>query len=224
MSIFGIAMNKQINVLIADDHTLFRKGLTMMVGSFPEVGKVRNVENGQLVLDVLKQEPADILLLDLEMPILDGRETAKKVLKKYPDIHIIMISMHDSLTLISELIQIGIHSYLVKSAEPEEVHRAMVSVLNNDFYYNQLVAKALHEKVVHGSGATLLTDKEPLTRREIEILQLICQELTMKEIGEELCISEQTIHTHRKNLMKKTDSKNAVGLVKFAIQHQIVSL
>ena len=142
----------------------------------------------------------------------------------YPDTYIIMISMHDSLKLISDLIEIGVHSYLLKSAEPEEVQKAMISVINNDFYYNQLVAKALHQKVRSGAVDKFLNDdKNQLTKREVEILELICQELTMKEIGEMLFISEQTIHTHRKNLMRKTDAKNAVGLVKFAIQNHIVS-
>lgn len=217
--------DKAIRVLIADDHTLFRKGMSMMVKTFPGVVSVHDVENGQKALDYLSENPVDILLLDLEMPVLDGWETSRKVVNNFPDTYIIMISMHDSLKLISDLIEIGVHSYLLKSAEPEEVQKAMMSVVNNDFYYNQLVAKALHQKVRSGNSDKLLEDeKNQLTKREIEILELICQELTMKEIGEKLFISEQTIHTHRKNLMKKTEAKNAVGLVKFAIQNHIVSL
>ncbi len=216
--------DKTIRVLIADDHTLFRKGMSMMVKTFPGVVSVNDVENGQKALDYLEKNPVDILLLDLEMPELDGWETSRKVVTNYPDTYIIMISMHDSLKLISDLIEIGVHSYLLKSAEPEEVQKAMISVINNDFYYNQLVAKALHQKVRSGAVDKFLNDdKNQLTKREVEILELICQELTMKEIGEMLFISEQTIHTHRKNLMRKTDAKNAVGLVKFAIQNHIVS-
>mgnify|MGYP001169040415 FL=1 len=217
--------DKAIRVLIADDHTLFRKGMSMMVKTFPGVVSVHDVENGQKALDYLNENPVDILLLDLEMPVLDGWETSRKVVNNFPNTYIIMISMHDSLKLISDLIEIGVHSYLLKSAEPEEVQKAMMSVINNDFYYNQLVAKALHQKVRSGNADKLLEDdKNQLTKREIEILELICQELTMKEIGEKLYISEQTIHTHRKNLMRKTEAKNAVGLVKFAIQNHIVSL
>lgn len=215
---------KSISVLVADDHTLFRKGMSMMVKTFPGIRSVKEVENGQKALDVLKEETIDILLLDLEMPVLDGWETSKKVVAKYPNTYIIMVSMHDSLTLISDLIEIGVHSYLLKSADPEEVQRAITSVIKNDFYYNQLVAKALRQKVKQGGlSKPLFSDRGQLTKREIEILELICQELTMKEIGERLFLSEQTIHTHRKNLMKKTEAKNAVGLVKFAIQNQIVA-
>ncbi|WP_421874337.1 response regulator [Marinoscillum sp.] len=217
--------DKAIRVLIADDHTLFRKGMSMMVRTFPGVVSVHDVENGQKALDYLSENPVDILLLDLEMPVLDGWETSRKVVENFHDTYIIMISMHDSLKLISDLIEIGVHSYLLKSAEPEEVQKAMISVINNDFYYNQLVAKALHQKVKSGNADKFFDeDKNQLTKREVEILELICQELTMKEIGEKLFISEQTIHTHRKNLMRKTEAKNAVGLVKFAIQNHIVSL
>ncbi|MEQ9307128.1 MAG: response regulator transcription factor [Marinoscillum sp.] len=215
--------DRSINVLIADDHTLFRKGMSMMVKTFPGVASVYDVENGQKALDYMANNQVDILLLDLEMPVLDGWETSKKVVNKHHDTYIIMISMHDSLSLISDLIEIGVHSYLLKSAEPEEVQKAMDSVINNDFYYNQLVAKALHQKVKQGGDKLFSHEKSHLTKREVEILELICQELTMKEIGEQLFISEQTIHTHRKNLMRKTEAKNAVGLVKFAIQNQIVS-
>lgn len=219
--------HKEISILMADDHTLFRKGMLMLVSTFPEVVKVKDVENGQKALDALADSHYDILLLDLEMPILDGWETAKKVVNKYPNTHIIMISMHDSLKLISDLIEIGVHSYLLKSSEPEEVQKAITSVMNNDFYYNQLVARALQQKVQKPKLPIDDDDdeyfKSDLTRRELQILELICQELTMKEIGDYLHISEQTIHTHRKNLMKKTESKNAVGLVKFAIKQQIVS-
>ncbi len=215
---------QSISILMADDHTLFRKGMSMMVKTFPGITSVKDVENGQKALDLLATEKFDILLLDLEMPVLDGWETAKKVVTKFPDTHIIMISMHDSLKLISDLIEIGVHSYLLKSAEPEEVQKAISSVMNNDFYYNQLVARALHQKVQKGAiNKPLFNERSQLTKREVEILELICQELTMKEIGDRLFISEQTIHTHRKNLMRKTEAKNAVGLVKFAIQQQIVS-
>ena len=196
----------------------------MLVQSFEEVGEVDEAENGQQALDKIQSNTYYLVLMDLEMPVLDGWEASKKIVAKYPEVKIIMISMHDSLQTISDLIEIGIHSYLLKNAQPAEVHRAILSVINNDFYYNQLVSKALHKKFKQGGietpGATRRGDVSP---REAEVLQLICQELTMKEIGEKLFLSEQTIHTHRKNLMKKTKAKNAVGLVKFAFQNGIAS-
>lgn len=209
----------KLNILVTDDHTLFRKGTMMLIQSFDEVGEVDEAENGQEALEKIAANSYDLVLMDLEMPVMDGWEASKKIVSKYPDIKIIMISMHDSLQTISDLIEIGIHSYLLKNAQPAEVHKAILSVINNDFYYNQLVSKALHKRLQKDSlekpGNTRRGNVSP---REAEILQLICQELTMKEIGEKLFLSEQTIHTHRKNLMKKTKAKNAVGLVKFAFQ------
>lgn len=216
-------LNK-LKILVTDDHTLFRKGTMMLVQSFAEVGEVDEAENGQEALQKLESNNYDLVLMDLEMPVLDGWEASKKIVTKFPDVKIIMISMHDSLQTISDLIEIGIHSYLLKSAQPDEVHRAILSVINNDFYYNQLVSKALHKKIqkngLEKPGGSRRGDISP---REAEILQLICQELTMREIGEKLFLSEQTVHTHRKNLMKKTKAKNAVGLVKFAFQNGIAS-
>ena len=135
-----------LNILVTDDHTLFRRGTMMLLDSFDEVGGVDEAENGKEALDKLSENNFDLILLDLEMPILDGWETAKKIVSKYPEVKIIMVSMHDSLQIISDLIEIGVHSYLLKNADPEEVHKAIVSVTNNDFYYNQLVSKALHKK------------------------------------------------------------------------------
>lgn len=211
----------KLNILVTDDHTLFRRGTMMLLESFDEVSKVDDAENGKEALDKLGCEDFNLILLDLEMPIMDGWETAKKIVAKHPEVKIIMISMHDSLQIISDLIEIGVHSYLLKNAEPDEVHKAILSVVNNDFYYNQLVSKALHKKVQKDGVDRGVARRADVSPREIEILQLICQELTMREIGEKLFLSEQTVHTHRKNLMKKTKAKNAVGLVKFAFQNGI---
>jgi len=217
-----MSQQKKLNILVTDDHTLFRKGTMMLLKSFEEVGDVEEAENGKEALEKLHSNSFDLILLDLEMPVLDGWDTAKKIVSKFPEIKIIMISMHDSLQIISDLIEIGVHSYLLKNADPDEVHRAILSVVNNDFYYNQLVSKALHKKVQkNGMEKPGMAKRADVSPREIEILQLICQELTMKEISEKLFLSEQTVHTHRKNLMKKTKAKNAVGLVKFAFQNGI---
>lgn len=218
-----MSQHDKLNILVTDDHTLFRRGTMMLLESFDEVQHVDEAENGKQALEKLEAEDFGLVLLDLEMPIMDGWETAKKIVSKHPETKVIMISMHDSLQIISDLIEIGVHSYLLKNADPDEVQKAISSVVNNDFYYNQLVSKALHKKVQKEGIHRGVSRRADLSPREVEILQLICQELTMKEIGEKLFLSEQTIHTHRKNLMKKTKAKNAVGLVKFAFQNGIAA-
>lgn len=212
----------KLNILVTDDHTLFRKGMMMLVESFDEVGRVDEASNGKEAMAKLNEDKFDLILLDLEMPVQDGWETSKKIILKYPDLKIIMISMHDSLQTVSDLIEIGVHSYLLKKAQPDEVHTAITSVVNNDFYYNKLVSTALRKKIQKKKIEDPKTSAPgDVSAREAEILELICQELTMKEIGEKLFLSEQTIQTHRKNLMKKTHAKNTVGLVKYAFQNGI---
>jgi two-component system, NarL family, response regulator DegU len=217
-------MADKANVLVTDDHTLFRKGTMKLLETFPEIGEIREAENGEMALSILAKHPIDLVLLDLEMPVLDGWHTAKRIVKAYPDTSIIMVSMYDNLQIVSDLIEIGVHSYLLKNAEPEEMHRAIVSVLDNQFYYNQLVSKALHTHMKSSNeGQELLRGQMALTAREIEMIKWICQELTMKEIGDKMNVTESTAHTHRKNLMKKIDARNTVSIVKFALEKGIVS-
>lgn len=214
-------MSLKKSVLVVDDHTLYRKGCMMLVGSFERIGLVYEASNGKEALDFLLKTPVDIVLMDLDMPVMGGKEAAKIIVSKYTGTSVIMVSMSDDLDIISELIEIGVHSYLTKTADPEELEKAINYVLNNDFFYNQIVSKALHKKI---KDRPPVSRDNHLTPREIEILVLICQELTMKEIGEKLFLSEQTVHTHRKNLMKKLSVTNAVGLVKYAIKEEIVNL
>jgi two-component system response regulator DegU len=213
-----------MKILVVDDHPLFRKGVAMLVDTFSITEKVFEASNGQEAIDLLRQQAVDIVLLDLDMPVMTGKEAAKVIVNDFPEVSIIMVSMNDSLEIISEMIEIGVHSYLVKGSSPEELEKAINYVVNNDFYYNQLVSKALHKRIKDRPTVTPSGRSIKLTPREIEILGLICEELTMKEIGEQLFLSEQTIHTHRKNLMKKAKVSNAVGLVKYAIREHVVYL
>ncbi len=215
-------MSFKANVLVTDDHTLFRKGTMKLLETFEEVNKIYEAENGKVALEKLNENAIDLVLLDLEMPVMDGWETARRIVQNHPDTYLIMVSMHDSLKIIADLIEIGVHSYLLKNAEPEEMHLAICSVIDSHFYYNQLVSNALRKKVE--ASTAHLSKKTDLTNREIEIVRLICQEMTMKEISDALFISDQTVQTHRKNLMKKIDARNSVSIVRFALQNGIVSL
>lgn len=209
-----------INVLVADDHTLFRKGTQMLVKQFPEVAEAYEAENGQEALRMLAENPIDLVLLDLDMPVMDGWQAARKIVNRYPDVYIIMVSMNEDLKTISDLIEIGVHSYLPKNAQPEEMQRAIQGVLENQFYYNQLVSNALQ---IRADRQAAVAERDQLSVRELEVIEMICREFTMREIAEQLSISEQTVMTHRKNLMKKIQVNNSVGIVRYAIQSSIVS-
>ncbi len=217
---------KKIKVLVTDDHTLFRKGMANLISTFDMVSDVEEAANGKEALRKFKDTKFDLVLLDLEMPIMDGYETANQIVAKYPDAKIIMISMHSSENIIYEMIETGIHSYLIKNAEPEEVLTAIQAVMENDFYYNKLVAKSIQAGMKRNAAdlhKPAFLQQVQLTSREIEILRLICNELTMKEIGEKLNVSGNTIQNHRMNLLRKTGAKNTVGLVRYAFQHQLLT-
>jgi DNA-binding NarL/FixJ family response regulator len=214
-------MPRSVNVLVTDDHTLFRKGIQLLLKTFPLVAEVYEAANGEEALRKMGETHIDVILLDLDMPVLNGWDTARRIVKKYPGCYIIVVSMNDDLKIISELIEIGVHSYLLKNAEPAEVQLAITGVLENQFYYNQIVSKALRSKVTQEK---VRKETDSISAREAEIIELICQELTMKEIGERLYLSEQTIMTHRKNIMKKLQAKNTVSIVRYALQSGIIQL
>lgn len=217
---------KDLKVYIADDQTLFRKGMSQLVNSFDEVALVKEAGNGQEMLDMVKTDPPHVILMDLDMPVMDGIEASEKIINQYPDIKIIVLSMHSSTQHIFYLMELGVHSFLLKNAEPEEVQTAIISVVKNDFYQNELVVEALRKGAIEKRKAQSrpMFDKNvSLSDREEEILRLICRELTMKEISEKLSLSEKTIHNHRARMMDKLNVKNTVGLVKYAYESGIIT-
>jgi DNA-binding NarL/FixJ family response regulator len=212
-------MQKKLKVYIADDHTLFRKAMVNLLETFDRVSKVKDAENGKELLTIVKFEQPDVAIVDLQMPIVDGTETCEKLITGYPDVKIIVLTMHDSERYILHMMEMGVHAFLLKNTEPEELERAINSVVDKDFYHNDLVAAVIRKsmKVNFASKRPEFKDSD-LTSREKEILILICQELTIREISERLSISEHTARNHRVNMMDKVGVKNTVGLVKHAYE------
>ena len=214
---------KQLKVYIADDHTLFRKAMVNLLRSFERVNVVKDAENGKELLGLIKNEVPDVVIVDLQMPVMDGSEASKQILQKYPEIKIIVLTMHDSNKFILHMMDLGVHAFLLKNTEPDELEKAIYAVADKDFYHNDLVASVLRKSVKDrkpGQGALFKTAE--LTEREKEILLLICQELTMKEIGQRLFLSENTVRNHRVNIMEKVGVNNIVGLVKYAYDAGVI--
>ncbi len=213
-------------VYIADDQTLFRKGMARLVKSFPKVKVVKEAANGQEVLDLVAEEEPQAILMDLEMPKVDGIEATEKILAKYPDVKIIILSMHDTQQHIYYLMELGAHAFLLKNAEPEEVKEAIESVITKDFYQNELVVEALRKGTMDlrkkKMQRPLFNNTAPLSDREKEVLLLVCREYTMKEIGAKLALSEKTIQNHRARIMEKIGAKNTVGMVKYAYETDLI--
>jgi two-component system, NarL family, response regulator DegU len=214
---------KQLKVYIADDHTLFRKAMVNLLRSFERVTDVKDAENGKELLTLIKYELPDVVIVDLQMPVMDGTETSTIVLQKYPDVKIIILTMHDSNKFILHMMDLGVHAFLLKNTEPDELEKAIYAVADKDFYHNDLVASVLRKNVNEKRMSQRPNfQNAELTEREKEILLLICQELTMKEIGQRLFLSENTVRNHRVNIMEKVGVNNIVGLVKYAYEAGVV--
>jgi DNA-binding NarL/FixJ family response regulator len=212
-------MKKKLNVYIADDHTLFRKAMVSLIQSFENVKAVKDAENGKELLDMVKHEEPDVAIIDMQMPVMDGVEACERMIIKYPEVKLIVLTMHDSEKYILHMIEMGVHAFLLKNAEPEELEKAIHAVVEKDFYHNDLVAAVLRRHIKNKIGAERPVFKSTdLSEREVEVLRLICQELTLKEIAEKLSISENTARNHRVNIMEKVGVKNTVGMVKYAYE------
>jgi two-component system response regulator DegU len=214
---------KKLKVYIADDHTLFRKAIVGMIQNFNKVKLVKDAENGKDLLVLIKKEEPDVAIVDMQMPVLDGVETCEYLIEKYPAIKLIILTMHDSEKYILHMMELGVHGYLLKNTDPEELEAAIDAVIEKDFYHNDLVASVLRKSMKNKIGGERPAFKsQVLTIREQEILRLICLELTVKEIADRLSISENTARNHRVNIMEKIDVKNTVGLVKYAYETGIM--
>lgn len=213
-----------INIAITDDATLFRKGLRLLLEDYDDIKVVLEANNGQDLLDKLTSTTLpDVLLLDLQMPILNGVDTAKILKERYPEIKIIILSTHYSKAFIINMIEVGASAYLPKDTAPDEVTLTIRNVHNNGFYYNKEVWTIIQDNMTKKQNKKSSFTPQ-LTKREAEILQLICEQQTATEIAKKLFISRRTVEGHRNNLLQKLNCRNIAGLVAYAIQNQLVRI
>lgn len=208
--------NNKINIMIADDHQVLLDGLVMMLDEAEHIEVLATAANGQEVLDQITSHKIDVLLMDIQMPVLDGYETAKIVTEKYPEVKILILSMHSERIYFERMYSAGISGYLLKSAGKQEIIEAIEKVYEGEQYFSADLTAALLSKKT--SQQTSITARE-LTRREKEILGMIASGLTNAEIADQLFLSVDTVKTHRKNMMRKIDVNNTAGLVKYALEH-----
>jgi len=218
--------NQKIDLVITDDHKLFRKGLSSLLSDFEFIGNIYEASNGIELLELLQSVDSkpDIILLDLQMPEMDGIAANKELKKIFPDIKVIILTMEDDAQLILHLIKQGVNGYLMKDADPDELETAIKSVIEKDFYFSdnisQLIYRNLNKKRKKNSGLFI----HKFTPREIQTLELICREYTAAEIADELNLSVRTIEGYRSNLLDKSGAKNIAGLVVFALTNDLVNL
>ncbi|AXG71037.1 transcriptional regulatory protein DegU [Kordia sp. SMS9] len=214
------------NIALVDDHLLFREGIKAIFQDEKEMKITLEASDGQEFLEVLRNAVVkpDVLLLDIRMPNLDGYETAKIVLEKYPAMKIIILTMHEEERHIIRMIELGVNGYLMKNASRNEVINCIESVLEYDYYFNNKITSIMRKVMMYKGKRTTTHIIHDLTEREIEVLTLICKEFTAKEIGEKLFISFRTVEGHRKKLLSKLNVRNTAGLVVLALKNEIVKI
>ena len=211
-----------IKVAIADDHHLFRTGVRTTLSTRKDIQMVAEAENGMQLLNLLKHIQPDVVLLDIQMPIMDGLTTLPEIKKLYPEIKVIMLSMHNDHSMISKMMEIGANSYLTKESDSETIYRAIRTCYDEEFFFNDLTNKALL------TGLRSRRDPEPdpedvqLSEKERTVLKLMCEEKSTKEIAELVDISPRTVEAIRDKLKIKTGAKSMAGLVMYAVKAGIV--
>jgi DNA-binding NarL/FixJ family response regulator len=215
-----------INIAIADDQSLFRKGIISLLNTFTDMQVVVEAENGQELLDMLAETtvPVHVALIDINMPVLNGIEAMKKLRAQYPHIKNVILTVHEEDKYINKLIEEGANAYLAKNTQPDELEKAITTVVSHDYYFNENTIRAMHTHVQGKRQRISLQAADDITSREKEIIQLICKEFTTPEIAQKLFISERTVDGHRNNLLLKTGCRNTAGLVLFAIKHNLFDM
>lgn len=212
-----VTTNK-IQLLIADDHAILRDGIASLLAAESSFTVVCKAANGYEVLDAISEQPVDVCLLDINMPGLDGIETAKLIRQRKPGIKIIMLTTYNDREIISELVHIGVSGYLLKNSDKEELVEAIHKVMKGRHYFSEEVEKIILEGLAEKKTGEVI----PLTERELEVVQLLAREYTNDKIAAELHISYRTVETHRKNIMQKTKSSNLAGLIKYAYSKGLI--
>lgn len=205
------------NILIVDDHQLVIDGLKSMLASEKNYVIKGEALNGQQALEMITSKPEEyqLVVTDITMPLMSGIELCKIVKEQFPQIKVLILSMHNSITIVKDALNAEADGYMLKNTGQDEFIKAIERVLGDGTYFSQDILPIILNLFQKEKKETL---KNALSQREKEVLELIVQEYTSKEIAEKLFISKQTVDTHRINIMQKTDCKTLVGLIKYAIQ------
>lgn len=217
-----------IKVMIVDDHVLYRAGVRTTLSTKNDVKVIGEADNGLHLLNMLKagMKP-DVILLDIQMPVMDGITALPELKKLYPEIKIIMLTLLDDHSVVAKLMELGANSYLVKTSDAEVIYEAIKTCFNKEYYFNTLTNKAMLFNLRQNS--TRSTTYQPtqedakLNDKEVTVLRMMCEEKTTREIAESLNLSPRTIEAIRDRLKAKTGTKSTAGLIMFAVKNKLLS-
>ena len=221
-------MHEEINIAIVDDQNLFRQSMAMLINHIDNFKLVAECAGGQQLLDMLADGnlKVDVAIIDMDMPGMNGIELNKLLQKQYPDIKVIILSVHVNEILVTQMINAGAASYLAKNCDKDELILAVNTVNKTGFYFNADALKAIRKSGNHKLSAIDILNNVPvsLSDREIQVLQLVCKEYSNAEIGAELYLSARTVEGHRVRIINKINCRNTAGMVLFAIKHGLFEI
>lgn len=212
-------MAEKIKVLIADDHEILRYGISTFLSSADNIEIVGEASSGEECIELFKEKKPDICVLDISMPDKDGIETTKAIREIDPDVKVLILSMHIDKVLLDKVLEAGINGYLLKDTEKTEILHGIESIAKGQQVFSNPISELITKSYLNGGK----TPHDSITSRELEVLQLIVEGYSSKLIADKLDISPRTVDTHRGNIMQKLGIPNAAGLVRYAMEHDLVS-
>ncbi len=213
-----------VKILLVDDHDIVRDGIRALLDNEVGFNIVAEAENGVEALEACDKHDVQLVVMDINMPEMDGIEATEKIKEKHPDIKFLALTMMDEDEHIRKMIKAGASGYILKSSDKDEFVDAITAILNGRHYFSEDTTKRVMMDLVQSSAPKDEPDPSQITPREREVLKLIVDQYTNQQIADELNISIRTVDAHRRNLLDKTEAKNTAGLVTYAIKHDLVDI
>ena len=217
--------SNQIKIAIADDHKIFRDGIKMALSDKENLKILWEAEDGKDMMHKISIKMPDVLLMDIRMPEIDGINAIQILRKEYETVKIIVLTMYDDHQMITKMMEMGANAYLTKTTDPEEIYEAILTCMNEDYYFNDLVNAAVMGKLMQKKSVRqIYGDSLPITfsEKEIKILQLLSEDKTTEEISKVIFLSPRTIETIRQNMKSKVNAKTIGGLIMYAMRNKLI--
>ena len=216
-------VENHIKIAIADDHKIFRDGIKMALSGKANLKMLWEAEDGKDLMHKMQLKQPDVLLMDIRMPEVDGINAIPILRKEYEEVKIIVLTMYDDQEMITKMMEMGANAYLTKTTDPEEIYQAILTCMNDDFYFNDLVNKAVLLKLQHKKAVKqFYPNPIKFSDKELKILKCIAEDKTTEEISKEVFLSPRTIETIRQNMKQKVGAKTIAGLVMYAMRNKLL--
>lgn len=215
----------EIKIAIADDHKIFRDGIKMALSPRKNLKMIWEAEDGKDLLHKISIKKPDVLLMDIRMPEIDGINAIELLRKEYDELKIIVLTMYDDQQMISKMMEMGANAYLTKTTDPDEIYEAILTCMNEDFYFNQLVNNAVMGKLMQKKNVRQHYGTQipiSFSEKELKILQLLAEDKTTEEISKIIFLSPRTIETIRQNMKSKVGAKTIGGLIMYGMRNKMI--